>query len=82
MHTNEGTLRAYLDGELEAQMCTAVAAHLRECAACRKQLDRLASRVSATSHYLQALAPRGADLPAPAPVALSRLHARLATRIW
>ena len=78
MHTNEGTLRAYLDGELEAQMCNAVAAHLRECAACRKQLDRLASRASATSHYLQALAPRGADLPAPAPVALSRLHARLA----
>ncbi len=78
MHTNEGTLRAYLDGELETQACTAVAAHLRECAACRKQLDKLASRASATSHYLQALAPRGADLPVPVPVALSRLHARLA----
>jgi hypothetical protein len=84
MHTNEGTLRAYLDGELEAPTCTAVAAHLRECAACRKQLDGLASRASATSHYLQALAPRAlpvgkvAELPAPAPVALSRLHARLA----
>ena len=84
MHTNEGTLRAYLDGELEAQMCTAVAAHLRECVACRKQLDGLASRASATSHYLQALAPRalpvgkGAELPTPTPVALSRLHARLA----
>ncbi|MBS1245779.1 MAG: putative transrane anti-sigma factor [Chloroflexi bacterium] len=84
MHTNEGTLRAYLDGELEAPTCTAVAAHLRECAACRKQLDKLASRASATSHYLQALAPRAlpvgkvAELPAPAPVALSRLHARLA----
>jgi hypothetical protein len=84
MHTNEGTLRAYLDGELEAQTCTTVAAHLRECAACRKQLDGLASRASATSHYLQALAPRAlpvgkvAELPAPAPVALSRLHTRLA----
>jgi len=87
MHTNEGTLRAYLDGELEAPTCTAVAAHLRECAACRKQLDKLASRASATSHYLQALAPRAlpvgkvAELPAPAPVALSRLHARLADEI-
>ena len=78
MHRNEGTLRAYLDGELDAQACTAVAAHLRECAACRKQLELLASRASATSQRLQALAPRGVELPAPAPVALTRLHARLA----
>jgi anti-sigma factor RsiW len=78
MHTNEGTLRAYLDGELDAKLCAAVAAHLRECAACRKQLEQLASHASATSQYLQALAPRGAELPAPAPVALARLHARLA----
>lgn len=77
MHTNEGTLRAYLDGELSQQACNAVAAHLRECGACRKQLEALASRVSATSGHLQALAPRGTELPAPAPIALSRLHARL-----
>ena len=84
MHKNEGTLRAYLDGELDAQACAAAAAHLRECAACRKQLESLASRTSATSRHLQALAPRplplgkGAELPAPAPVALARLHKRLA----
>jgi hypothetical protein len=84
MHTNEGTLRAYLDGELEAPTCAAVAAHLRGCAACRKHLDRLASRASVTAQSLQALAPRAApvgkaaELPVPAPVALSRLHARLA----
>ena len=77
MHTNEGTLRAYLDGELETQMCNAVAAHLRECTACRKRLESLASRVSAVSQHLQALAPRAAELPAPAPVALSRLRRRL-----
>ena len=78
MHTNEGTLRAYLDGELSQPTCNAVAAHLRECKACRKQLESLAARTSATSAHLQALAPRGAALPAPAPVALNRLHARLA----
>ena len=78
MHTNEGTLRAYLDGELSQPACNAVAAHLRECKACRKQLESLAARTSATSAHLQALAPRGAALPAPAPVALNRLHARLA----
>ena len=78
MHKNEGTLRAYMDGELDAQACAAVAAHLRECAACRKQLESLASRASATSQHFQALAPRGAELPAPTPVALTRLHARLA----
>lgn len=77
MHKNEGTLRAYLDGELDAQMCAAVAAHLRECAACRRQLESLASRASATSGHFQALAPHGAELPAPAPVALTRLHTRL-----
>ena len=82
MHINEGALRAYLDGELSERAGAAVAAHLRECSACRKQLESLASRTSATSRHLQALAqrPRGAarSVPAPAPVALSRLHARLA----
>ncbi len=77
MHTNEGTLRAYLDGELSQPACNTVAAHLRECGACRKQLEALASRASATSGHLQALTPRGAERPAPAPIALSRLHARL-----
>jgi len=78
MHKNEGTLRAYMDGELDAEACAAVAAHLRECSACRKELKSLASRASATSHYFEALGPRGAELPAPAPVALTRLYAHLA----
>ena len=77
MHKNEGTLRAYMDGELDAEACAAVAAHLRECSACRRELESLASRASATSHYLQALGPRGAELPAPAPVALARLYTHL-----
>ena len=77
MHTNEGTLRAYLDGELSQPTCNTVAAHLRDCNMCRSQLDRLASRTSATSGHLQALAPRGAELPASAPLSLSRLRARL-----
>ena len=78
MHTNEGTLRAYLDGELDQRVGAAVAAHLRECAACRRQLESLASRASAASQHLQALAPRAAELPVPAPIALSRLRQRLA----
>jgi len=78
MHTNEGTLRAYLDGELDERVGAVVAAHLRECAVCRKQLESLAARSSAASQHLQALAPRAAELPAPAPVALSRLRRRLA----
>ncbi len=78
MHTNEGTLRAYLDGELDERVGAGVAAHLRECAACRRRLESLASRASASSQHLQALAPRVAELPAPAPVALSRLHQHLA----
>ena len=78
MHKNEGTLRAYMDGELNAEACAAVAAHLRGCSACRRELESLASRASATSHYLQALSPRGAELPAPAPVALARLYDHLA----
>jgi hypothetical protein len=86
MHTNEGTLRAYLDGELNERVGAAVAAHLRECAACRQQLESLASRASAASQHLEALAPRAVppgtatELPAPAPVALSRLHTRLANQ--
>lgn len=80
MHTNEGTLRAYLDGELNERAGAAVAAHLRECAACRLQLESLASRASVTSQHLQALAPRAAELPPPAPVALSRLHAQLSNQ--
>ena len=78
MHTNEGTLRAYLDGELDERVGAAVAAHLRECAACRRRLESLASRASAASQHFQALAPHAAELPAPAPVALSRFHQHLA----
>jgi hypothetical protein len=86
MHTHEGTLRAYLDGELNEQAGAAVAAHLRECTTCRLQLESLASRASAASQHLQSLAPHAvppgtaSELPAPAPVALSRLHMRLANQ--
>jgi len=79
MHTTEGTLRAYLDGELSERTGATVAAHLRECSACRKQLEALALLTSATSGHLQTLAPFAArSVPVPAPVALARLHTRLA----
>src|SRR5436309_7738056 len=37
----EGTLRAYLDGELESAWSEALQAHARDCAACSERLVRL-----------------------------------------
>src|SRR5436190_7455061 len=38
---DEGTLRAYLDGELESAASGALQAHARDCAACSEELMRL-----------------------------------------
>ncbi len=73
MHPTEGTLRAYLDGELEAAQIERVAVHLRLCAACRWQLDALSARSASARRAMDVLAPRPSEAPLPASVALARL---------
>jgi anti-sigma factor RsiW len=61
----EGTLRAYLDGELPPQEMRSVAAHLEECADCTRVHSELSVRASYVGGLLDTLA-------VPAPKAVPR----------
>jgi hypothetical protein len=69
---DEGTLRAYLDGELPAPEHQNVAAHLTGCPACRAQLATLQTQTDT----LTALLSEPVQPPEPH-MALHRLHASL-----
>ena len=58
----EGTLRAYLDGELQPQEMRSVAAHLEQCAECSRMHSELSVRASYVGGLLDTLA-----MPAPKP---------------
>lgn len=60
-HMDEGTLIAYLDGELDAPERTRVARHLRSCEACTDALDGLRSAARRLTTALERL-----DVPPPA----------------
>jgi len=62
-HVDEGTLHAYLDGELPSVERAALEAHLADCATCRENLtDERALRERATAVLGSA---RPAERPAP-----------------
>jgi len=52
----EGTLRAYLDGELPPDEMQSVAAHLGECAACERLHTELSVRAGVVSGLMETLA--------------------------
>ncbi len=60
-HMDDGTLIAYLDGELDAPERTRVANHLRSCEACIEALDGLRSAARRLTTALERL-----DVPPPA----------------
>ena len=66
----EGTLRAYLDGELPPDDMKSVAAHLAECADCEHLYSELSLRCGYVTNLLDALVeplPARRPLPKPAP---------------
>ncbi len=72
MHVTQGTLRAYLDGELEAAHIERVAAHLRDCSSCRAELGKLSAYSATTCQAIELLAPGAPESLSLAPVALAR----------
>src|SRR2546423_10197061 len=73
-HVDEGTLHAYLDGELPPPERTAVDAHLAQCSACRTQLADERALVDRASHLLGLAAPRETVAP---PLYQIHTHKRL-----
>jgi hypothetical protein len=74
MHLNDGTLRAYLDDELEPSRMAEVETHLSDCEACGKRLDDMRVRSARVASTLNAVA----DSPVESPeAAFDRLRPRL-----
>jgi hypothetical protein len=69
-HVDEGTLHAYLDGELPSSERAALEAHLAECAACRTRLTEERALVARSAQLLGMAQPQ--ERPAPPLDALRR----------
>ena len=76
-HVDEGTLHAYLDGELPAAERTALESHVAQCAACRANLAEERALIARAGQLLAAAQP--ADRPAPP---LHQLRQRPIRRPW
>jgi anti-sigma factor RsiW len=73
-HVDDGTLHAYLDGELSALEAVRVEAHADECPACRARLADARGLIARASELLEAAVPP--ERPAPP------LRARPPRRAW
>src|SRR5881296_1994858 len=62
-HVDDGTLHAYLDGELSAAEAQRVDAHLAQCPACRERLDVERALITRAGELLALAAPPDRELP-------------------
>ncbi len=62
-HVDDGTLHAYLDGELSPPEVRGVEAHLAQCPACRGRLDEERALITRTGELLALAAPPDRELP-------------------
>ncbi|HEX4600808.1 MAG TPA: zf-HC2 domain-containing protein [Gemmatimonadales bacterium] len=76
-HVDEGTLHAYLDGELGAEEAPGVAAHLTQCPACRARLEEERALIARADELLGLAAPPARAVPAFRPGDLKPL-----ARLW
>jgi len=76
----EGTLQAYVDGELEPAERDAMVGHLADCERCRAQAAVAARRRDRVGSLIAALGPDGAADPDHARSALTRFHARVSAQ--
>ncbi|MGH7698982.1 MAG: anti-sigma factor family protein [Gemmatimonadales bacterium] len=76
-HVDDGTLHAYLDGELSALEVTRVEAHVAECAPCRARLDEERDVIARASRILALAEPPEQA----APPLHSLRHRRLGWRV-
>lgn len=64
-HVDEGTLHAYLDGELRREEMERLRAHIEECAVCRGRLEEERALVERASRLLERAAPPVTGRPVP-----------------
>jgi len=62
-HVDDGTLHAYLDGELSPAEVQSVEAHLAQCPACRGRLDEERALITRAGELLALAAPPDRELP-------------------
>jgi len=62
-HVDDGTLHAYLDGELSPAEVQGVEAHLAQCPACRGRLDEEHALITRAGELLALAAPPDRELP-------------------
>jgi len=62
-HVDDGTLHAYLDGELSPAEVQGVEAHLAQCPACRSRLDEERALITRAGELLALAAPPDRELP-------------------
>jgi anti-sigma factor RsiW len=62
-HVDEGTLHAYLDGELSADDAQSVSAHVTACPACHQRLEEERALIARASELLGLAEPPARDLP-------------------
>jgi hypothetical protein len=62
-HVDEGTLHAYLDGELAPAEAQGVDAHLAQCPACRERLEEERALITRAGELLALAAPPDRELP-------------------
>src|SRR5436853_529973 len=62
-HVDDGTLHAYLDGELAPAEVQGVDAHLAQCPACRERLDVERALITRAGELLALAAPPERELP-------------------
>ena len=74
-HTDDGTLHAYLDGELSAREAVELEQHVAACADCRARLDEARALIKRAGNLLALAAPPQGALP-PWPVAAPRRSGR------
>ncbi len=62
-HVDDGTLHAYLDGELAPEEARGVDAHLAQCPACRERLEQERALITRAGELLALAAPPDRELP-------------------
>lgn len=62
-HVDDGTLHAYLDGELSPPEAQAVEAHVAQCPACRTRLEEERALIARAGELLARAAPPDRELP-------------------
>ncbi|HTR21569.1 MAG TPA: zf-HC2 domain-containing protein [Gemmatimonadales bacterium] len=70
-HVDEGTLHAYLDGQLSGVEAERVRAHVGGCAACHARLDEERALIERANRLLERVAPSDTGRPMPALEALA-----------